>query len=189
MRQVLWILAAATLAAQDKPAPASTPPASTPNVELTVYLLSGAIQGTGADDVPQDLASTVRQLHSVFTYKSYKLAESFVLRGRTSGPRESPAAAQTRGILPGSGLHYLFDYRRVEISGEKPRMVHIEGLQINLSTPPYFNKELGKERSDTVASISTGLDLAEGQKTVVGKSSINNAGDALILVIVPKVIE
>jgi hypothetical protein len=40
-----------------------------------------------------------------------------------------------------------------------------------------------------VASIYTDLDLVEGQKTVVGKSSFNGAGDALILVIVPKVVE
>jgi hypothetical protein len=185
MRQVLWILTAAALAAaQDKQAQPPTPP----NVELTVYLLSGATVATGTDDVPQDLASTVRQLHGVFTYKSYKLAESFVLRGRSSSPRELGVGAQTQGILPGSGLHYLFEYRKVDVSAEKPRMVHIDGLQINLSTPPIYNKE-GKQRSDIVASISTGLDLADGQKTVVGKSSINNAGDALILVIVPKVIE
>jgi hypothetical protein len=42
---------------------------------------------------------------------------------------------------------------------------------------------------DTVASINTDLDIREGQKTVVGKSSINSTGDALILVIVPKVVE
>ncbi len=41
----------------------------------------------------------------------------------------------------------------------------------------------------TFASINTDLDLGDGQKTVVGKSSINSTGDALILVIVPKVIE
>jgi len=186
MRQVFWILAAAAFAvAQDKQAQPPNPP-SNPNVELTVYLLSGAIQATGADDVPQDLASTVRQLHGVFNYKSYKLAESFVLRGRSSGPSEY-AHAQTGGILPGSGLHYNFYYQRVRVSPEKPRMVHIDQLQINLSMPPYWKD--GKQRSDAVASINTDLDLAEGQKTVVGKSSINNAGDALILVIVPKVIE
>ena len=68
-------------------------------------------------------------------------------------------------------------------------MVHIDGLGMNLTVPPTYGPD-GKQRGElTVASISTDLDLAEGQKTVVGKSSINQTGDALILVIVPKVIE
>lgn len=180
-----------------QPRPVSDPPrppaarpleisGPSPNVELTVYLLSGATQGAASDDAPQDLAATVRQLHSLFNYKSYKLSESFVLRGRSSGEREN-AHAQTEGILPGDGLHYNFSYQRVRVPAEKPRMVRIDGLQIDLYTPRV--QPDGKMRRDTVASIHTDLDLAEGQKTVVGKSSINNAGDALILVIVPKVIE
>jgi hypothetical protein len=187
MKRLIPIFAAvaAILSAQEKPA---TVP-STPNVELTVYLLSGAAQGT-TDDVPQDLAATVKQLHNVFNYKSYKLTESFVLRGRASneGTRES-SGAQTQGILPGSGLRYDFAYRRVRVSDTRPRMVRIDGLQIYLRGPETFVGTDGKPRSTTVASIQTDLDLADGQKTVVGKSSINNAGDALILVIVPKVIE
>jgi hypothetical protein len=45
------------------------------------------------------------------------------------------------------------------------------------------------DRAQTPASIFTDLDVKEGQKTVVGKSSVNSAGDALILVIVPKIME
>jgi hypothetical protein len=179
MTRVLWIFVIAGLAlAQDKEA--QSPRA---NVELTVYLLSGALQGTGADDVPQDLSSTVKQLHSVFSYKSYKLAESFVLRGRASGFKET-AGAHTQGILPGSGMHYDFSYVRVRLSADKPRTVHIDGLQIVLRDELPHNRP-----TDPVASLATDLDLSEGQKTVVGKSSVNNAGDALILVIVPRVIE
>lgn len=182
MKQLICILAvAAALAhAQDKQGEPSIP-----NVELTVYLLSGASQAAATDDVPQDLTATVRQLHSVFAYKSYKLAESFVLRGRSSS-----SGSQTQGILPGTALHYNFSYQRVRVSSEKPRMVHIDRMRIDLTTKRTLGSiREGKEVTDTVASISTDIDLADGQKTVVGKSSINAAGDALILVIVPKVIE
>jgi hypothetical protein len=183
MKSVWCVLTAAVLAmAQDKQAHAPAP-----NVELTVYLLSGATQDSGADDVPQDLSSTVKQLHSLFTYKAYKLSESFVLRGRSSGPQEY-SHARTEGTLPGSGFHYSFEYRRAGVSAGKPSLVRIDGLQIYLKTPPRYLKD-GKRQQDTVASIETDLDLVDGQKTVVGKSSVNDAGDALILVIVPKVIE
>jgi hypothetical protein len=182
MKRTICLLAAAAMLArgQDKQ---SEPPFK--NIELTVYLLSGA-QTAAGDDVPQDLTSTVKQLHSLFPYKGYKLAESFILRGRISA---TASGARTEGVLPGSGLHYNFGYQRVRVSPEKPYMVHIDSLAINLTGAPTYGPD-GKQRGNgTVASIYTDLDLAEGQKTVVGKSSVNSTGDALILVIVPKVIE
>jgi hypothetical protein len=175
MRGLFSIVAvtAALVSAQDKQQ------ASNMNVELTVYLLSGSPQGP-ADDVPQDLGPTLKQLHSVFAYKSYKLNKSFMLRGRAGD-------AFTEGILPGNALRYRFGYRQVRVSGKAPRAVHLDGLSLNLSR--YSTAQDGKQGLERVASIFTDLDVREGQKTVVGKSSINSTGDALILVIVPKVIE
>jgi hypothetical protein len=184
MKRVFCVLVAVAgiVFGQDK----QTEPA-VKNVELTVYLVSG-VQAPAGDDVPQDLATTVKQLHSLFPYKGYKLADSFVLRGRGSADGKSQGAL-TEGVLPGSGLHYNFGYQRVRVAVEKPYMLHVDGLQLTITQTPVFGPD-GKQRgSGTVASIRTDLDLAEGQKTVVGKSSIDQAGDALILVIVPKVIE
>jgi hypothetical protein len=191
MKRLICVFAAAaalssgTMTWGQAAAPQSEP--SVKNVELTVYLLSG-VQTAVTDDVPPDLGGTVKQLHSLFPYKGYKLAESFILRGRSAGAQINQGA-RTEGVLPGSGLHYNFGYQRVRISLEKPYMVHIDSLQISLTGNPTYGPD-GKQRgSSTVASISTDLDLGDGQKTVVGKSSINSTGDALILVIVPKVIE
>jgi hypothetical protein len=50
-------------------------------------------------------------------------------------------------------------------------------------------KNTSISQTQTPAKIFTDLDVKEGQKTVVGKSSVNSAGDALILVIVPKIME
>jgi|SRR5579872_1323927 len=184
MKRLIWILAmTATLAsAQEKQS------AEAQNVELTVYLLTGAAGGQAADEVPQDLTATVKQLHSVFTYKSYRLADSFVLRGRSYTSSSAGRGAYTDGILPANALHYRFGYNRLWVTGDPPRTVHVDGLNLNLSRPPVTTKD-GKQRSDGVASINTDLDVRDGQKTVVGKSSVDTTGDALILVIVPKVIE
>ena len=160
------------------------PTVNTQNVELTVYLLSGSTQGT-ADDVPSDLTSTVSQLHSVFAYKSYKLTESFMLRGRLG------SGAKAEGILPGgAGIRYEFRYSDVQVSSETPPVFRIYGLHIILTNGGYYRKGAdGKTVPDILASIATDLDIREGQKTVVGKSSINSTGDALILVIVPKLVQ
>src|SRR5580658_7428886 len=129
MKCAICLLAAAgSMAWGQAAAPQSEP--SVKNVELTVYLLSGAQTAAATDDVPQDLASTVKQLHSLFPYKGYKLAESFILRGRST---PAGSNASTEGVLPGSGLHYNFSYRQVRVSPEKPYMVHIDRLGITLS--------------------------------------------------------
>jgi hypothetical protein len=159
------------------------PPAPAPNLELTVYLVSGSAQPQGNDDVPQDLASTVKQLHSLFPYKTYKLADSFVLRGRSS----DRAFAQNDGILPGTNLRYHFAYRSATVSGEPPRGVRLDGVALEIRTPTIYEPDGKTSHYDTPARITTDLDIREGQKTVVGKSNVNSAGDALILVIVPKV--
>jgi hypothetical protein len=64
--------------------------------------------------------------------------------------------------------------------------VHIDGLNLKLTRTSI---RAGKEETETIASIYTDLDVRDGQKTVVGKSSLNIGGDALILVIVPKLVE
>jgi hypothetical protein len=178
MKRILSILAvtAALACGQEK---ASAPQAT--NIELTVYLLSGVAQGDTADDVPADLVSTVKQLRSIFNYKSYKLTESFMLRGRLG------AAARAKGVLPGvAGMNYEFRYNEARMPSETPGLFRITGLRILLTKAP---RRLGGETIvDTVASIDTDLDIREGQKTVVGKSSVSITGDALILVIVPRLV-
>lgn len=175
IRRLVWMLVASTVLSAQAP----VPPANT-NVEFTVYLISGSGQGA-TDEVPKDLESTVKQLHSVFAYKAYKLSESFILRG-------GAGMASTEGVLPGVGLRYRFGYFRYRLSGDPPRAVQLEALYLELTRPAVGLKD-GKQIYETVAKISTNLDMRDGQKVVVGKSSINAGGDALILVIVPKVIE
>src|SRR5579864_2591557 len=122
MKRFVWILAitAALVRGQGKPAAAQAA-----NIELTVYLLSGVTQGEAADDVPQDLAATVKQLRSIFNYKSYKLTESFLLRGRLGW------GASAQGVLPGgSGLHYEFRYSNAQASSETSPVIRNPFMRI-----------------------------------------------------------
>lgn len=146
------------------------------NVSLTVYLVSGLAQAQpgGKDEVPPDLAETLQQLRGVFTYKTYRLLEAVTLRGRNF------SGAEVSGGLPDYS-HYDFRYVRARISPDTtPRVVHLDGLRLEITRH--------SNRVDPIALVSTDLDLREGQKTVVGKSALNG-GDALFLVIVPKIID
>ncbi len=182
------LVAAVSAAVQKLDVPLS----AEPDVELAVYLISGIAQGPGTDDVPQELASTVKQLHGMFAYKSYKLSDTLVLRGHTGRPFQGTDTV-TEGVLPGTtNLNYHLGYNSLEVSPGNPRTVHINALLFNLRGPRLTttNKDgVTTDRTETPARIFTDLDVKEGQKTVVGKSSINSAGDALILVIVPKIVD
>jgi hypothetical protein len=154
-----------------------TVPQTRINVELTVHLLYGSLQEGHGEPPPADLASTVKQLTSLFPYKHYSVLESFVLRGRDAQPSE------TGGTLPNSTSTYQFRCRPSIGSGPAPRTVRLDDLRLELKWKnPTTNFE-------TFASIVTGLDTKEGQKVVVGKSNVTGTADAIILVVSPKVVE
>jgi Bacterial type II/III secretion system short domain len=156
-----------------------------PNIELTVYLVSGAADSKTArttDEVPPELTSTVKQLHGLFAYKSYRVQQSFVLRARDGHE------GRDSGTLPGSSSEYNFSFRSATVSQGTPRIVHIDNLQFSVRVPTSFRDKDGHVISDS-SSISTDLDAGEGQKIVVGKSSIHGSDDAMILVVTAKVVE
>jgi hypothetical protein len=183
------LVAAITAAIQKLNVPLS----AEPDVELTVYLISGLAQGQVPDGVPEELASTVKQLRGLFAYKSYKLSDTLVLRGRSGRPFNGRDTV-TEGMLPGTpNLTYSLAYNSLEVSPGDPRTVHINGLGFSVLGPTVTTtdktKNTSSSQTQTPAKIFTDLDVKEGQKTVVGKSSVNREGDALILVIVPKVVD
>ena len=150
------------------------------NIELTVYLISGSTQ-SGAEDLPKELSSTAKQLHALFPYKAYRLMESFVQRARDGRD------GSTSGALP-AGSSYDFRYRSATVSAGTPRVVHVNSLVLNIRTPTANKDKDGRVVNKSVG-INTDIDVGEGQKVVVGKSSIDGTGDALILVVTAKVVE
>ena len=135
-----------------------------------MYLLYASAQEVPNATVPAVLDATVKELRAGFPYKSYRVLDSNVLRAR-DGER-----AQASGTLPGRGS-YDFQYNKATISGQTPRILRIDNLQLGI----FANQDRG--------SITTNLDVKEGQKTVVGKANVGNTEDAIFLVITPKVVE
>jgi len=153
------------------------PPPPHPDIELTVYLVFGSPQGKG-DEIPTELASTIKQLHSSFAYKGYRMADSFVLRGRDG------ESGRTTGVIAGStemNSTYSFSYAHATVSGESPRVIRIDNLDMGL--------RLTRNGSPVDSGLRTSIDVREGQKVVVGKSNINGSDEALILVVTGKVVE
>ena len=160
------------------------------NIETTVYMVVASAQASNGAAMPPELEPVVKQLKGVFNYKSFHLLDSFVLRSRDT------EKASTNGFLTpfdttlpvGTKISYQFQYNRVSLDGnEANRVIRYDGLKLNVRVPIAG---LGNQFSYMDAAISTDVDVPEGKKVVVGKTSaIEGADSALILVISAKVVD
>jgi hypothetical protein len=171
------------------------PPAAPPvpnNIELTAYLLVGSEQGPAAS-VPAAIQPVINQIQSAFTYKSFRLLDTMMLRVRegdrggasTTGavelPDDSPGGTKkgTSGFVVGS----------VDIvEGSEGDLVRITNLRLDVTVPSGTLKS-GEPRLVNTG-VRTNVDVREGQKVVVGKANMAGAADqALILVLTAKVLD
>jgi type II secretory pathway component GspD/PulD (secretin) len=166
-------------------------PVAKKNIETTVYMVVASLQASnGAATIPPELEPVVKQLKGVFNYKSFRLLDSFVLRSRDT------EKAVTNGFLSpldtalpaGTKINYQFQYNRVSLDGtETSRVIRYDGLRLNIKVPV---SGVGSQFSYVDAGISTDVDVPEGKKVVVGKTStVEGADSALILVISAKVVD
>lgn len=162
------------------------PPPAIRNIELTFNILAAGTQ-VGTDTVPPDLAGVVQQLGKVFGLKSFRLLETAVLRGREGRPMESS------GVLPvpvkvDASPRYFLRFQKVSTSpAEKGLLIRIDGLDFSVSIPVL---KVGGQGLDYVsAGIKTDVDVREGQRVVVGKSSFDTTGQSVFLVVSAKVLD
>jgi hypothetical protein len=158
------------------------------DVETTVYMIIASVQSASTTPLTPELDPVVKQLKGIFNYKGFRLLESFVLRSRDA------ESGQTNGFLPplenlppGNKISYEFRYNKVSIDGsDAARVAHFDHLKLAIRVPTAI--PTGTTTFD--ANISTDVDVPEGKKVVVGKTSaLEGADGALILVISAKVVD
>src|SRR5438477_2759541 len=94
------------------------------NIELTVYLLTGA-DAPGPAPLPKELQEMEKQLIAASTYKAYHLADTQVIRTRPG------QAADSSGVLPLSQVRFRAGWIN---SDEKGRILSFDGLRVQLKT-------------------------------------------------------
>jgi hypothetical protein len=165
-------------------------PVAKKNIETTVYMLVASAQSTSGPALPAELDPVVKQLKGVFSYKGFHLLDSFVLRSRDTEKGETNGfVPPLDSSLPASAkISYQFRYSRVSLDGtETNRVIRYDNLKLGIKVP-LSNGPGGFNYYD--AGISTDVDVPEGKKVVVGKTSaLEGADGALILVISAKVVD
>jgi hypothetical protein len=155
------------------------PSSAQKNIELTIYFVAGTDQANpGGSAIPPDLQSTVATLKSTFPFKTYSLLDVLALRTR------SGVGAQTSGELSGSRLTF-FRVDAASVDGDGS-MIRLDRLHAGIKIPLPSGE--GKiNYTDTGISTDV-VDVKEGQKLVVGRSSLDGPEKALFLVLIAKII-
>jgi hypothetical protein len=162
------------------------PPPPTKDVDLTAYFVLATRQPMQASDLPPELGEVVTQLKRVLNYQSFQLVNTAFLRIQEA-ERGAVSGVARVGSEPVE-FHLSFD--RAEIIPEaKARTVRISGLDFVAEQATTHVANTNLIAKTTTAKIHTNIDIAEGQKVVVGKTALDFPDNALILVLTAKVID
>jgi hypothetical protein len=159
------------------------PPPPTKDVDLTAYFVLATRQPMQAADLPAELGEVITQLKRVLNYQSFQLLNTAFLRAR-DGQGASVSGVARVGTAP---VEFRLRFDRADIIPEgKARTVTITALDFLADQPSAVTSLAAKTTS---AGIHTNIDIAEGQKVVVGKTALDFPDNALILVLTAKVID
>jgi hypothetical protein len=164
-------------------------------IELTVYFVVGGDQPTmaGAGAVPQDLRDVITQLKGAFAFKEYKMLDALTLRTRAG------SSADTSGILNSANPPKMsqFSIRNASVS-EDGTTIRIDRMHAGLRIP-YTRRDTAAETKGGIplvkgveyinSGIDQDVDVKEGQKVVVGRSSLEGPQQALFLILTAHVIQ
>lgn len=155
------------------------PGAAQKDVDLTVYFVVGSDQANIVGSaIPQDLQSTVATLKNTFPFKNYVMLDVLSLRTR------SGVSASTSGQISNGRLtSFSVTSATLEADGA---MIQLDRLHAGLRIPTNPDKDNKVTYLDTGISTDV-VDVKEGQKLVVGRSSLNGPDTALFLVLIAKV--
>ena len=161
------------------------PPAPAKDADLTAYFVLASREPVQAADVPPELGEVVTQLKRVLNYKNFQLLSTAFLRSRDG----AGAAVQGVARIGTEAVSFRLTFREANIIPEgKVQMVRIEGLNFTTEQgQPTVPHGEGQTTQGYSARILTDIDVAEGQKVVVGKTSLDMPDNALVLVLTAKV--
>ena len=174
------------------------PPVAPKNVELTAYMLVGS-PGGASGSLPPELQPVAAQLAGVSAYKNLRLLDTVTLRARAQPEGARGLGARTVGVVNMPGFvpvdkpyqpTAMLETGPISLAPlDKGSLVRIGSLKFRLMVPNNTYDKEGRPNYNTT-EIETSVDVKEGQKVVIGKSSMAGGPDhALILVLTAKVLD
>ena len=149
-------------------------PASAPkDIDLVVYMIVASEQPSAGGGLPPELQPVADELKKIFSYKSFRLLDSILLRAQPGNKASAHGVVGTTDRTP-----YSFEVVPAAVTEDpKGRLIRLDNLNLSMHLP-----------GDRLAGISTEITVREGQRVVVGKSNMG-IDQSLILVVTAKVTE
>src|SRR5262249_22208773 len=165
------------------------PPPPIQNIEVTIYLMSALAQPAGGA-VPPELEGVVKQLKSTFSYKSYQLIDTQIIRVRAGQGGDASGVVDKSPAVGGAKTISQIKFRSASVStDEKGTAFRIDNLRVGLRVPT----PVGGANSGAIQYVDTGIvtdvDIREGQRVVVGKANMDGTDRASIVVLAAKIVE
>jgi hypothetical protein len=155
------------------------------NVESVFHIIL-ATNAADPGGLPKELEGVAQQLRGTFGFKGVRLLETAVIRGRAN------SGSETSGLMPSAtkpeaAARYHIRYGALNVtSEEKVSRARYNALRISF-TIPYTGPDGRSYNQDL--HINTDIDIREGQKVVVGKTSIDTASQSLFVVVSAKIVD
>jgi hypothetical protein len=165
------------------------PQAARPDIEFRIYVLIATSTAGGGGEYPAELNDVVSQLRNTFKYKDYSLMASSIHRAK-----DGPTGVNNRGVAEAKKLNgatepnanpliYSYDLKPISMDWSGAPMVHIGTFTFEMRIPISTGTEI---RYDPIG-FHTPVDLREGEKVVVGTTTMEDKG--LIVVLSAKILK
>jgi len=165
------------------------PEPSRPDIEFRIHILiatNSAQSPGGTTQLPAELNDVVRQLQTTLSYRNYHLMTSQVVRGK-----EGPGGLGNKGVAelrltpdtPASQNPIFYDYRLSQIwldaAAASPLKVQIGNFNFSMRIPLQTSTSVLQYES---VGFNTPVGMREGEKVVVGTTSMQDKGIVIVLV-------
>lgn len=163
------------------------PPPRARSLDITAYFLLGTRQTVEDANVPKELDEVINQLKRVLSYQGFHLLDSALIRTMDGESAVVSGVANSQGEK--ADFHFGFNHAQIIQEGNATT-IRIRDLNFVMERPESSveTKEIVTRQPKTSAQIRTDIDLPEGVKVVVGKTSFYTPDNALVLVLTAKVV-
>jgi hypothetical protein len=164
----------------DAPLPPAPP---RPDIEFEVHVIVASNDASAAESVPSHLNDVIKQLRTTLKYKGYSLMASSLHRTKdgsdgvnNSGVAESKLFNVSRP--QGNPIFYHYSLERPYVEGQSaPATIHVRIFNFGMRIPLSIGSGVNYEN----VGIRTPISLREGEKVVVGTTTIEDKGLVVLL--------
>ncbi len=161
-----------------------TPEPARPDMEFRIHVLIASNAPSGQEDLPPDLRDVVKQLQETLRYKSYGVMASAVHR-----TKEGSQGVSNKGVVDsklfnvtsqGNPIFYDYSIRPISLEAftSGARSIQIGNFPFGMRVPVT----VGTQTSYEAAGFSTPVTVRDGEKVVVGTTTMGDKGLVIVLI-------